>query len=145
LPTGDLRLAIRRTLRVGKQAGTELEDLGVIPNVRYKMTRDDLLYGNVDLIRTAVKNLAGKRFYRLRESAGSVKTSGNTVTAEIETRNLVRLDLAVDGWRSPSRQVKDGVHQIRADLPPNGIGKVLELRGFDQASSLKAARKVRLS
>jgi hypothetical protein len=113
------------------------------------MTREDLLHDNVDLIRTAVKNLAGKPFYRLRVNEGSIMRSGNTVIAEVETRNLVRLDLSIDGWTSRSQHVQDGVHQVSADLPPNGIGKVLDLRGFDQTSKKTsrpaAARKVRLS
>jgi hypothetical protein len=109
------------------------------------MTRDDLLYGNVDLIRTAVKKMEDKPFYRLREEADSVKISGKTVTAKIKTHNLARLDIAVDGWRSPSRRVKDDTHEIQASLPPNGVGNVLELRGFDRKSALKAVRKVRLS
>jgi len=146
LPAGDLRFAIRRTLRVGANTGTELEDLGVRPDVQYQRTRDDLLYGNVDLIRKAAECLAqsGKPFYRLREIKNSVKRSGNTVTAEIETLNFVRLDVAVDGWTSPSLQVQDGVRQVRADLPPGGPGKTLDLRGFDKTSRLVAARKVQL-
>src|SRR3712207_4451464 len=38
-----MRVSIRRTLRVGAQAGTELEDLGVVPDARHEMTRRDLL------------------------------------------------------------------------------------------------------
>jgi C-terminal processing protease CtpA/Prc len=146
LPAGDLRFAIRRTLRVGANAGTELEDLGVRADIAYQRTRNDLLGDNADLIRKAAGLLAqsGKPFYRLRETIGSVKRSGNTVTAEIETRNFTRLDLAVDGWTGPSLQVRDGVHQVSAGLPPSGTGKILELRGFDDASQLVAARKVPL-
>jgi C-terminal processing protease CtpA/Prc len=60
LPEGDLRFAIRRTLRVGAHAGTELEDLGVRADITYQKTRDDLLHGNVDLILTATEHLAQK-------------------------------------------------------------------------------------
>jgi hypothetical protein len=44
LPGGaDMRVAIRRTLRVGKSAGTPVEDLGVEPDERHRMTRRDVL------------------------------------------------------------------------------------------------------
>ena len=44
LPHGaDLRVAVRRTTRVGPQAGNVLEDLGVTPEVSYRMTRSDVL------------------------------------------------------------------------------------------------------
>ena len=39
-------MALRRTLRVGKHwGGQPVEDLGVIPDVRYQMTKRDLLEG----------------------------------------------------------------------------------------------------
>jgi cytosine/adenosine deaminase-related metal-dependent hydrolase len=54
LPGGaDLRVAVRRTLRVGPSAGDVLEDLGVEPSPIYRMTEDDLLHGNRDLIAAA--------------------------------------------------------------------------------------------
>jgi C-terminal processing protease CtpA/Prc len=145
LPSGDLRFAIRRMLRVGARAGTELEDLGVIPDISYRMTRDDLLNGNVDLIREAVRTLAGKPSYRLQEIRDSVRRVDKRVVAEIETLHLARLDLAVDGWASRSQQIEDGKHDVCADLPPNAEGKILELRGFDGNGCLVAARKVRLT
>ena len=38
-----MRVSIRRTLRVGVEGGTPVEDLGVTPDVRHRMTRDDVL------------------------------------------------------------------------------------------------------
>jgi len=147
LPAGDLRFAIRRMLRVGANAGTELEDLGVRADIAYLKTRDDVLHGNVDLILTATEHLAqqGKPIYRLREIENSFKRAGSTITAEIETLNLVRLDLAIDGWASPSLHVQDGIQQFSANLPPSGSGQTLSLRGFDEANSLVATRKVDLT
>ncbi len=54
LPGGaDMRVAIRRTTRVGKNAGLPLEDLGVQPDEIHRMTRDDVMQGNRDLIAAA--------------------------------------------------------------------------------------------
>lgn len=54
LPHGaDMRVAIRRTLRVGEQAGTPLEDLGIRPDHRYFMKQVDLLDSNSALINYA--------------------------------------------------------------------------------------------
>jgi hypothetical protein len=144
LPAGDLRFAIRRTLRVGKRAGTELEDLGVIPDIHYRMTEDDLLIDNVDLILKAVETLARKPYYRLREVVGSMNCSEDTAFAMVKTLNVARLDVTVDGWSSASQLVEDGVHKVVARLPPTGAAENLELRGFDKASRLVAARKVPL-
>lgn len=54
LPRGtNMRVAIRRTTRVGDHAGLPLEDLGVQPDKIHRMTRDDVLYKNRDLIAAA--------------------------------------------------------------------------------------------
>jgi C-terminal processing protease CtpA/Prc len=52
-----LRVALRRTVRVGKQFGTEIEDLGVAPDWLHSMTRKDILEKNVDLVRRAAQIL----------------------------------------------------------------------------------------
>ncbi len=46
----NMRVAIRRGLRVGALSGTPVEDLGVTPTVQHAMTRNDVLHGNVDLL-----------------------------------------------------------------------------------------------
>jgi hypothetical protein len=52
-----MRVAIRRTLRVGPQAGTEIEDLGVEPDVTHRTTLPDLLGNDVDLLEEAARLL----------------------------------------------------------------------------------------
>jgi C-terminal processing protease CtpA/Prc len=62
LPKGvSMRVAFRRSIRAGKNIGRPLEELGVVPDRRYYMTRDDLLYGNRDLIARAGKLLSKAR------------------------------------------------------------------------------------
>ncbi|MCR8842481.1 S41 family peptidase [Paenibacillus sp. SC116] len=51
LPGGtQMRVAFRQTSRVGDKAGLPLEDLGIQPDAIHRMTRDDVLYENRDLI-----------------------------------------------------------------------------------------------
>jgi hypothetical protein len=58
LPEGaDFRVAVRRTLRVGLNAGGVVEDLGIRPDERHRTTRRDLLSANEDLIETAARTL----------------------------------------------------------------------------------------
>lgn len=59
----DLRVAIRRTLRVGKNAGVPLEDLGIslANEARYYMTPDDVLGDNADLMEFAGRQLKKAR------------------------------------------------------------------------------------
>jgi C-terminal processing protease CtpA/Prc len=58
LPKGaELRVAFRRSQRVGPQTGNDVEDFGITPNYFHRMTRNDLLKGNVDLINHAASLL----------------------------------------------------------------------------------------
>jgi len=52
-----LRVAYRRSLRVGAQAGNDVEDFGVRADYVHDMTRNDILNGNVDLIEYAASLL----------------------------------------------------------------------------------------
>jgi hypothetical protein len=59
LPNGaNMRVAIRRTTRVGDNAGLPLEDLGVVPDRTHQLTRNDLMNGNPDLINEAARILS---------------------------------------------------------------------------------------
>lgn len=58
LPGGaNMRVAIRRTTRVKENAGLPVEDVGIEPDTMHRMTRDDILGSNADLIAAAVKLL----------------------------------------------------------------------------------------
>lgn len=55
LPGGaSVRFAIRRNTRIGANAGVPLEDLGVVPDRIHRLTRNDVLNANEDLIATAI-------------------------------------------------------------------------------------------
>ena len=58
LPTGaEMRVAIRRCLRVGKNAGIPIEDLGIRPDKQHQLTKNDILDKNIDLITASLKML----------------------------------------------------------------------------------------
>jgi len=53
----ELRLALRRSLRVRGNEGVVLEDAGVKADVRHDVTRDDVLHGYPDMIQKAISLL----------------------------------------------------------------------------------------
>lgn len=89
-----MRVSIRRSIRVGANAGTPLEDLGVRPEHRHLMTRNDLLNGNEDLIRAAAKILAGLPRQSLRVDLAP--GAGGGVRLRMTTENIDRLDVYLD-------------------------------------------------
>jgi hypothetical protein len=90
-----MRVAIRRTLRIGQRSGTPVEDLGVIPDIRYDLTREDLLNGNVGLLNRAGEILASMPTRKLETSATTA--SDGQLNLQLETENLDRADIYVDG------------------------------------------------
>jgi len=59
LPQGaEMRVAIRRSLRVRQNAGIPVEDLGIAPEQRHWLTKRDVLDHNRDLLDAAGKLLA---------------------------------------------------------------------------------------
>lgn len=95
LPKGaDMRVAIRRTLRVGDRSGTPVEDLGILPDHRHPLTQRDLLEGNVDLLAKAGTILAT---LAVRELRATTSTQGSTLIVELQTRGLDRVDIFLDG------------------------------------------------
>ncbi|HEU0133321.1 MAG TPA: S41 family peptidase [Allosphingosinicella sp.] len=131
-----MRVAIRRNLRVGNQAGTELEDLGVVPDELHKMTRRDLLESNVDLIETAASILAGRPRFRLGATAAKV---GTKLRVNLTTQNVDRIDFELNGRPQRSDDVTDGSRTVElATALANGT---LSLKGY-KAGQLVAARRV---
>jgi hypothetical protein len=124
LPGGTgMRIAIRRTLRVGDQAGAPLEDLGVIPDQRHFITRNDVLNGNPDLINAAGALLAGMPARALKVT---VTTTTSSATVVADTAGITRLDFYVNDRPSQSVDVQTG--QTTVTLP---AFQLLEVQGFD--------------
>lgn len=134
-----MRVAIRRTSRVGKHAGDPLEDLGVVSDHIHRMTRRDLLERNVDLIAEAAGVLA-ERPQRALAAEATERADGIDLT--LRTKGLNRVDVYVDGRPRGTSDVTDGEHALSVAL--HGTGQpAIELRGFS-AGELAASRKLDL-
>lgn len=139
LPKGaNMRVAIRRTLRVGAQAGTELEDLGVVPDERHSMTRADILNKNVDLMEHAGKLLASMPFVQMTTNVAA--GAGDTLKLQVDTQNIDRVDFYLDSHPERSEAVSAQANSVTVELTPRG-GKILQLQGFRQ-DKLVAARRI---
>ena len=103
LPSGaSFRVSIRRTTRVGERSGVPVEDLGIVPDEVHRMTRNDLLDGNIDLHERAGAILAARPAYTL----AAAPQPGGDVTAT--TSGLSRLDIYLDGRPVQTLDVTDG-------------------------------------
>jgi hypothetical protein len=134
----NMRVSIRRTLRVGAQSGTPLEDLGVVPNVRHRMTRDDLLAGNKDLLDRAGALLANMPVRRLDITA--VLEAGD-LRVDLTVANVDRADIYVDG--RPRASVDTPTSDASATVAAVGQAAAVRAEGFADGK-LVAARTVAL-
>ncbi len=96
LPGGaQLGLAIRRSSRAGRNAGAVIEDVGVHRDIAYRITKDDLLYRDRDLLRFGCTHLGARPRHALRiVSASRVE---NAISVELELHDLFRLEFLVNG------------------------------------------------
>jgi len=132
-----MRVSIRRTLRVGALSGTPVEDLGVLPDVRHKLTRADVLNGNVDLLNRAGQMLAGMPVRGLQVTA--TPGPGGSLTIQLNVANLQRADVYVDGRPRGSVDIAaDAASLTLAGVP--GASSV-RVEGF-AAGQLVAARTI---
>jgi peptidase S41-like protein len=116
-----MRVSIRRTLRVGPQSGTPVEDLGVIPDVRHKLTKNDVLNGNVDLFARAGQMLMAMAALKLQVAATQ---SGANLTVQLQVSNIDRADIYVDG-------------RPRGSLNISGTSASLTVAGVPGASTVR--------
>ena len=109
-----LRIAIRRSIRVGQREGRPLEELGITPNHRYYMTKRDLVGHNEDLINEAVRILRTKPTYSLSVKPVAGKRRTFEIAATSKTRRsdahqkIFRVDVAVNGWPYKSLTARNG-------------------------------------
>lgn len=138
LPTGvQLRVAIRRTLRVDDHAGQPLEDLGVVPDEVHEMTHDDLLHGNRDLMARAGEILASGTPRVLDVEIRSIQ--GTTVELRITTDAVATVDVYVND--RPKVQLDTSAGTTDLQLPLGAPTATVRFEGFD-GGALVAARRL---
>jgi hypothetical protein len=140
LPRGaNMRVAIRRTLRVGALAGTPVEDLGVQPDVRHRMTRRDVLEGNLDLLDRAGALLAALPVRRL--DADADLGADGMLRLELDVANVDRADVYVDDRPRTSVDVSAGHATVKVEGVPGAMS--VRVEGFADGT-LVAARFLEL-
>ena len=129
-----LGLAIRRSSRVAANAGKVIEDVGVKADVRYHVTRKDLVDHDRDLLAFACTHLGSQPTYMLRIDRADLREDG--IEVSIRTRNLFRLECRVNGFTQCSFPAEDpgGAPQsfrvpIAGLIDPPGL---LRVDGFAQ-------------
>ena len=141
-----LRIAIRRSIRVGRREGRPLEELGITPNRRYYMTKRDLVGHNEDLIAEAVRILRAKPSYSLSVKPVASKRRTFEIAATSKTRRadahrkIFRVDVAVNGWPYKSLMASNGnlaPTAITFDKTKGPLGVVVQ--AFDYNNNLVAA------
>ena len=148
LPKGaNLVVAMRRSIRVGPRVGKLLEELGIEPDKRYCMTKRDLLQGNMDLIRQAVKLLRKKPIYSLslerftrKASRGVRVTCASKIQTANTSENISYLDIYLNGRFYQTINAKDGAIKRKPVILKGGKGRIKVLvQAYDGANNLVAA------
>jgi hypothetical protein len=132
LPHGtDIRVAIRRMIRVGESEGDIIEDLGIVPDIVHQLTRDDVLQNNKDLIATAISLIADAKQYTIDMN---IKEHEDTLPIlELETTNIDRIDATIGTIQLHSIYPRAGKCQIdlQQELGENDItNDCIEIRGY---------------
>jgi hypothetical protein len=133
----NMRVSIRRNIRVGKNAGTPIEDLGISPDISYDMTRRDLLEENADLIKYASEILASMP---VRQIDARLSNQADSLEFELTSLGISRVDIYVDGRPVLSRNITDGISKLNIEELDNGV-QLLEIVGL-MNNEVVAARKV---
>lgn len=140
LPAGlNMNVAIRRNVRVGENAGTPIEDLGVTPDTQYSMSRRDLLNKNIDLIEKAVEIISKAP---LRQLDVNMTRNGKNVQLELNTFGITRIDLYIDDRPVLSQKISNDINNIslnEVDLD----SKVIKVRGLN-GNDIVASKKILL-
>lgn len=138
LPKGaGMKVAVRRSIRVGRQTGRPLEELGIVPDKRHHITRNDLLNRNSDLIKEAARILLKKPSYGL--SVTLIKNRDRSQTIEVSTRNISRLDIYLNDRPFKTLDAKDEKRRVGRIEREGKRGKtMLLLNGYDKSNHLVA-------
>lgn len=135
LPKGaQMRVALRRCLRVGARMGQPVEDLGVVPDQRHDLTRRDLLEENADLMAAAGALLAARSPRQLTFTAAAAGAAKRKLT--VTTGSVASVDVYVNGRPVATSATSDGTSTLTV---PAAAGDVLRIQGYDATGELVAA------
>jgi len=139
LPGGaDLTVAIRRLLRVGRNAGTPLEDYGVVPDELHVTTRRDITNDEVDLLGAAAALLARSRPRRFDVD---LDEAGGELTATLATTGIERADVEVDGRTRLTLDLGGNLGPVA--VPGAGSSEVVTVAGYDKGDVVATRTFVR--
>jgi hypothetical protein len=135
LPKGvQMRVALRRCLRVGAWMGQPVEDLGVVPDEIHELTKKDLLEENVDLMAAAGALLAQRQPRLLRFTSAAAGAAKRKLT--ITTGSVASVDVYVDDRPVATTATSDGSTQVTV---PAKAGDVVRIQGYDSVGALVVA------
>ncbi|MEV6415108.1 S41 family peptidase [Kribbella sp. NPDC051718] len=137
LPKGvQMRVALRRSLRVGTRIGQPLEDLGVVPDEIHELTKRDLIEENADLMAAAGVLLAERqpRLLRFTSAAAGAKKRKLTIT----TGSVSSVDVYVNGRPVATSATTDGDIQLTV---PGAAGDVIRIEGYDAGKLVAASQQ----
>ncbi len=145
LPHGaDIRVAVRRTTRVKGRSGAVLEDLGVEPEIPYRMTRRDVTGHNEDLIDRVIDELATERVHAI-DVTRLQRHRDRAPTLRVSVENVDRIESTVDGRSLVSRRVRAGKATIELDeaVAPGATGSVsIRMLGYEGPDLVAERREV---
>lgn len=136
LPKGaDIGLAMRRSIRVGRNSGRPLEELGIVPDDRHYITKRDLLENNYDLLRKAAEKLRNKPIYSLSVKPFGQKGDTWGVILSCTSKLPARKTRKRNGAKMPPTKILENISYL--DIFLNGrFKKTINATN----GSLKAAR-----
>jgi hypothetical protein len=141
LPKGaSFRVSIRRVMRSGAHRGVPLEDLGVSPDETHRMTRNDLLNNNVDLLAKGGQILSKLASASISVQVAPAAAGKRKIT--MTTQGLDRVDIVVDGRPRATVDVVGGTTTTEIPQPGAGTHDVAA-RGF-KGGVLRAVAHVTL-
>jgi len=130
-------VAVRRSLRVGVNAGLELEERGVVPDEVHDLTRRDLLQGDADLMAAAARLLLARPWRQLDVDL----LAGQGL--RVRLRHADRLDTWSNGRPVLSQDVMAGPQGAIVRLAVLGPARV-QLRAYAR-DELVASRVINLA
>jgi len=137
LPKGtQMRVSLRRCLRVGSRSGQPVEDLGVVPDALHALTRRDLLEENADLMEAAGDLLAQRTPRLLRFSSAAAGAGKRKLT--VTTSSVTSIDVYVNGRPAAMTTTSDGNTQVTV---PAAAGNVIRIEGYDAGVLVAASQQ----